>query len=114
MFFYKVFQHMDSKNPQSSMAETISDGSTADWGCPKPAACMMVEITPCTMSNSASIKAVKDVSEQWKQEVAGWIAQARETGLTDVSPDPDLPFEKQIDVLSQIVEKTEGSIFSIG
>ena len=60
-----------SKNPQSSMAETISDGSTADWGCPKPAACMMVEITPCTMSNSASIKAVKDVSEQWKQEVAG-------------------------------------------
>ena len=28
-------------------------------------------------------------------------------GLTDVSPDPDLPFEKQIDVLSQIVEKTE-------
>ena len=60
------------------------------------------------------IQAVKDVSEQWKQEVAGWIAQARETGLTDVSPDPDLPFEKQIDVLSQIVEKTEGSIFSIG
>ena len=46
--------------------------------------------------------------------VAGWIAQAREMGLTDVSPDPDLPFEKQIDVLSQIVEKTEGSIFSIG
>ena len=60
------------------------------------------------------IQAVKDVSEQWKQEVAGWIAQAREMGLTDVSPDPDLPFEKQIDVLSQIVEKTEGSIFSIG
>ena len=53
------------------------------------------------------IQAVKDVSEQWKQEVAGWIAQAREMGLTDVSPDPDLPFEKQIDVLSQIVEKTE-------
>ena len=60
------------------------------------------------------IQAVKDVSEQWKQEVTGWIAQAREMGLTDVSPDPDLPFEKQIDVLSQIVEKTEGSIFSIG
>lgn len=49
---------MDSKNPQSSMAETISDGSTADWGWPKPAACMMVEITPCTMSNSASINSM--------------------------------------------------------
>ena len=53
------------------------------------------------------IKAVKDVSEQWKQEVAGWIAQAREMGLTDVMPDPNMSFEQQVNVLALIVQKTE-------
>lgn len=53
------------------------------------------------------IQAVKDVSEQWKQEIAGWIAQAKEMGLTDASPNPDLPFDQQIHILSLIVQKTE-------
>lgn len=53
------------------------------------------------------IQAVKDVSEQWKQEIAGWIAQAKELGLTNASPDPDLPFDQQIHILSLIVQKTE-------
>lgn len=53
------------------------------------------------------IQAIKDVSEQWKQEIAGWIAQAKEMGLTDASPNPDLPFDQQIHTLSLIVQKTE-------
>lgn len=35
-----------SKKPQSSTAVTISLGKTVCCAAPKPAACMMVEITP--------------------------------------------------------------------
>ena len=53
------------------------------------------------------IETVKEVSEQWKHEVAGWIAQAKEMGLTDVSPNPDMPFDQQIQQLSLIVQKAD-------
>lgn len=52
------------------------------------------------------IQAVKDVSEQWKQEIAGWIAQAKEMGLTDASPNPNLPLNQQIHILALVVQKT--------
>lgn len=44
-----------SQKPQSSMAVTISAGSTVCCAVPIPAAVIMVEITPCTMENSAII-----------------------------------------------------------
>lgn len=53
------------------------------------------------------IESIKEVSEQWRHEVAGWISQAKEMGLTDVSPNPDLPFEQQIQQLSSIVGKAD-------
>ena len=53
------------------------------------------------------IEAVKDVSEQWRHEVAGWIAQAKEMGLTDIAPNPDLPFDQQIQQLEVITRKTD-------
>ena len=46
---------MLSKKPQSSIAVTISVGSTVCCAVPRPAAFMIVEITPCTMRNSAII-----------------------------------------------------------
>ena len=53
----KVTAHngMLSKKPQSSTAVTISAGSTVSCAAPKPAAFMMVEISPCTMLNRAII-----------------------------------------------------------
>lgn len=53
------------------------------------------------------IETVKNVSDQWRHEVAGWIAQAREMGLTDAVPNPDLPFEQQVQQLSLIVQKAD-------
>lgn len=47
-----------SKKPQSSTAVTISLGKTVCCAAPKPAACMMVEITPWAMLNRASISSI--------------------------------------------------------
>ena len=44
-----------SKKPQSSTAVTISEGKTVCVAVPKPAAFIMVEITPCTILNRAII-----------------------------------------------------------
>ena len=49
---------MLSKKPQSSTAFTISGGSTVCDAAPKPAADMMLEITPCTMLNRATISSM--------------------------------------------------------
>ena len=46
---------MLSKNPQSSTAFMISEGSTVYCAEPKPAEFIMVEITPWTMRNNAII-----------------------------------------------------------
>ena len=49
---------MLSKKPQSSTAFTISGGSTVCDAAPKPAADMMLEITPCTMLSRATISSM--------------------------------------------------------
>ena len=46
---------MLSKKPQSSIASTISCGKTVSLAEPKPAAFMIVEISPCTIVKSAII-----------------------------------------------------------
>ena len=46
---------MLSKKPQSSTAVTISEGSTVCCAEPKPAAFIMVEISPCMILNRAII-----------------------------------------------------------
>ena len=46
---------IDSKNPQLSMAVTISAGKTVCAAEPKPAAVIMVLISPCTILNKAII-----------------------------------------------------------
>lgn len=53
------------------------------------------------------IATIKDVSEEWKQEVAGWLAQAQEMGLTTRDPQKDFCFDEQVAQLSSIVEKAE-------
>lgn len=53
------------------------------------------------------IDTIKDVSETWKQEIAGWISQAKELGLTDVVLEENLTFEEQVAQLSLISKKTE-------
>lgn len=53
------------------------------------------------------LSAIKDVSEKWRQEVKGWLAQAKELGLTDFNPNSEVSFEEQVHQLSLIVEKTE-------
>ncbi len=46
---------------------------------------------------------IKNVSESWKQEVAGWLSQARELGLT--SDEPATDFARQVEELKRITEK---------
>lgn len=53
------------------------------------------------------LSAIKDVSEKWRQEVKGWLSQAKELGLTDFNPNVDVTFEEQVHQLSLIVDKTE-------
>ena len=56
----KVTAHrgIDSKKPHSSIAVTISSGKVVPELAPKPALFIMVEITPCTISNRASISSM--------------------------------------------------------
>ena len=49
---------MLSKNPQSSIAVTISSGSTASAVFPKPAEFMMEEIIPWTIVKRAIINSI--------------------------------------------------------
>lgn len=51
------------------------------------------------------IKTIKDVSEGWKQEVAGWLAQAKDMGLTTAHFNECLSFDDQVQQLESIVEK---------
>ncbi|WP_302772798.1 DUF3732 domain-containing protein [Anaerotignum lactatifermentans] len=53
------------------------------------------------------IKTIKDVSEGWKQEVAGWLAQAKDMGLTTAHFNEYLSFDDQVQQLESIVEKVE-------
>ena len=53
------------------------------------------------------LSAIKDVSEKWRQEVKGWLSQAKELGLTDFSANFDVSFEEQVHQLALIVDKTE-------
>lgn len=53
------------------------------------------------------IAAIKDVSEKWKQEVASWIVQASEMGLTTYRYDENKSFESQVDLLATIIERAD-------
>lgn len=53
------------------------------------------------------IDAIKDVSESWRQEVAGWLSYAKELGLTLYTPTEDSTFEEQVNHLEIIVSKSE-------
>lgn len=53
------------------------------------------------------IQTIKDVSEGWKQEVAGWLAQAKDMGLTTDHFNECLSFDDQVQQLESIVEKAE-------
>lgn len=50
------------------------------------------------------LNTLRDVSEQWKQEVASWVSRALELGLAEEGPDPELPFERQVEFLADLVE----------
>ena len=64
---------IDSKNPQSSTAVTISDGRIIVCAEPKPAADMMVDTNPWAMEKSAFIS-----SRPWVT-----AAEAQEYGMID-------------------------------
>lgn len=53
------------------------------------------------------IETIKDVSDGWKQEVASWLSQAKEIGLTTFQASEDVNFENQVEQLASIVEKAE-------
>lgn len=53
------------------------------------------------------IEVIRRVSEGWKHEVAGWIAQAREMGLTTFTCTENTEFDVQVEHLTSIVEKSE-------
>lgn len=53
------------------------------------------------------IETIKDVSEGWRHEVAGWLVQAKEMGLTTQSYEETLPFDVQVEQLASIAEKAE-------
>lgn len=50
------------------------------------------------------LDAIKEVSENWKQEISSWLMQAKEMGLID-GIDKAITFEEQVDLLSKLVEK---------
>lgn len=51
------------------------------------------------------LDAIKEVSENWKQEISSWLMQAKEMGLID-GIDKAITFEEQVDLLSQLVERS--------
>lgn len=53
------------------------------------------------------IETIKDVSENWHQEISGWLSRAREMGLTTFTPTEKTTFDDQVEQLSVIAEKTE-------
>ena len=48
---------------------------------------------------------IKTVAEGWKQEVAGWLSQAHEYGLTNYIPNSTDEFARQVDELRVISQK---------
>jgi uncharacterized protein YceH (UPF0502 family) len=50
---------------------------------------------------------IKDVADQWRQEVHSWVARARELGLTTYISNSNDSFEQQIDQLRAVVHKNE-------
>ena len=52
------------------------------------------------------LNAIKNVAEEWKQEVFAWLAQAKELGFIE-RYDASLSFDEQLEVLSGIVKKSE-------
>ena len=56
---------------------------------------------------------IKIVAEGWKQEVAGWLTQAYEYGLTNYIPNTTDEFARQVDELRIISQKriTDASVF---
>lgn len=52
------------------------------------------------------LKNIKDVAEEWKQEVASWLTQAKELGLLG-KINENLTFEEQLNLLSNISKKNE-------
>ena len=53
---------------------------------------------------------VKAVADSWKQEVSGWLTQAREYGLTAFSPSDTDSYERQVDELQAISKKRIGDV----
>lgn len=55
---------------------------------------------------------IKTVAEGWKQEVAGWLTQAHEYGLTNYIPNSTDEFTRQVDELRVISQKriTDASV----
>lgn len=53
------------------------------------------------------LEQVKTVSESWKQETISWIVRAKELGLTDITPDDNMPFHLQVECLKEIAQKTD-------
>ena len=55
---------------------------------------------------------IKTVAEGWKQEVAGWLSQAHEYGLTNYIPSDTDEFTRQVDELRTISQKriTDASV----
>ena len=58
------------------------------------------------------LEQVKSVAEGWKQEVAGWLTQAREYGLTNYVANDTDGFTRQVDELRAISQKriTDASV----
>lgn len=50
---------------------------------------------------------IKEVAENWKQEVHSWISRARELGLTSYEWNDEESFESQVEQLKMIIEKNE-------
>lgn len=51
------------------------------------------------------LEQIKAVSEGWKQEVAGWLTQAREYGLTNYNINDADSFTRQVDELRNVSQK---------
>jgi uncharacterized membrane-anchored protein YhcB (DUF1043 family) len=56
---------------------------------------------------SRELANIKDVSENWKQEVHSWLSRSRELGLTNYIWDDRNSFTQHIDQLRNILGKTE-------
>lgn len=53
------------------------------------------------------LEVISEVAERWKQEVAAWLSQAREIGLTDYEFNEKDCFEDQVIILKSIATKNE-------